>query len=299
MNAACRLLAPVSLVILACSPRHPPVVIGSKNFTESVILGELLAQRLERAGIPVERKLNLGGTFVCHQALVAGQLDAYVEYTGTAYSAVLHLPVLTDPARVWRLVDSSYRARWQLVWEPALGFDNTFAMLVRRADAERLHLTTLSQAARYFDSWRAGFGYEFMERADGFPGLAARYGLQLRAKPSVMDLGLTYRALAEAKVDIIAGNSTDAQIQALDLFQLADDKRYFPPYQAAPVVRESALRRYPALRAAIDSLGGTITAETMRDLNYQVDVLHRDLKDVVARFLDRATTLRPPRVGSR
>jgi osmoprotectant transport system substrate-binding protein len=158
-------------------------------------------------------------------------------------------------------------------------------MLVRRGDAERLHLTTLSQSAGYFGTWRAGFGYEFMERADGFPGLAARYGFAPRTRPSVMDLGLTYRALADGKVDIIAGNSTDAQIRALDLFQLADDKRYFPPYQAAPVVREAALRRYPVLRRTLDSLGGTITAETMRNLNYQVDVLHRDVKDVVKQFL--------------
>ncbi|MBI4503610.1 MAG: ABC transporter permease subunit [Gemmatimonadetes bacterium] len=284
---ACRFLAIVSLIVLiACSPRRQAIVIGSKNFTESVILGELLAQKLERAGLPVERKLNLGGTFVCHQAMIAGQLDAYVEYTGTAYSAVLQRPALSDIARVREIVDRTYRARWQLRWGPPLGFENTFAMLVRRADAERLHLRTLSDAARHAGTWRAGFGYEFMERADGFPGLAARYGLKFRTKPSVMDLGLTYRALAEGKVDIIAGNATDGQIPALNLFQLADDRGYFPPYEAAPVVRQSALRRYPALGVVLDSLGGTITPETMRGLNYQVDVLHRDVKNVVAEFLD-------------
>lgn len=275
------------LLAAACSGERHPVVIGSKNFTESVILGEIVAQQLERAGVPVERKLNLGGTFVCHQALVAGQLDGYVEYTGTAYSAVLKLPTSSDPAAIRRAVDSAYRAAWHLVWLPSLGFDNTFAMLVRRADAERLHVRTLSEAVPFASQWRAGFGYEFMERADGFPGLAARYGLSFREAPSVMDLGLTYRALANGKVDIIAGNSTDGQIKALDLVQLADDRHYFPAYEAAPVVRADMLRRYPAARRALDALGGTISAETMRNLNYQVDVQHRDTRQVAAEFLQQ------------
>jgi len=275
-------------LLLGCSRGDRPVVIGSKNFTESVILGELLAQQLERAGIPVERKLNLGGTFVCHQAIVAGQLDAYVEYTGTAYAAVLRLPATGDPSRVREAVDSAYRARWHLVWGPSLGFDNTFAMLVRRTDAERLGVKTLSQAVAYATNWRAGFGYEFLERADGYAGLAARYGLKFRGPPSVMDLGLTYRALAEGKVDIIAGNSTDGQIKALNLLQLVDDRRYFPPYEAAPVVREETLRRYPALREVLDALGGAISAATMRDLNFRVDVEHRDVREVVREFLERA-----------
>jgi osmoprotectant transport system substrate-binding protein len=275
-------------LLLGCSHGHRPVVIGSKNFTESVILGELLAQQLERAGIPVERKLNLGGTFVCHQAIVAGQLDAYVEYTGTAYAAVLRLPATGDPSRVREAVDSAYRARWHLAWGPSLGFDNTFAMLVRRADAERLGVKTLSQAVAYATNWRAGFGYEFLERADGYAGLAARYGLKFRGPPSVMDLGLTYRALAEGKVDIIAGNSTDGQIKALNLLQLVDDRHYFPPYEAAPVVREETLRRYPALREVLDALGGAISAATMRDLNFRVDVEHRDVREVVREFLERA-----------
>lgn len=273
------------LLAVACSGGRHPVVIGSKNFTESVVLGEIVAQQLERAGVPIERKLNLGGTFVCHEALIAGQLDAYVEYTGTAYSAVLKLPAVADPRLVSATVGAAYRSRWHLTWTPSLGFDNTFAMLVRRADAERLHVRTLSEAAPFARQWRAAFGYEFMERADGFPGLAARYGLAFRAAPSVMDLGLTYRALAGGTVDIIAGNSTDGQIKALDLFQLADDLHYFPPYEAAPVVREEILRRYPAARRALDALGGTISAETMRNLNYQVDVQHRDARQVAAEFL--------------
>jgi glycine betaine/choline ABC-type transport system substrate-binding protein len=273
------------LFAAACSGGPRPVVIGSKNFTESVILGEIVAQQLERAGVPVERKLNLGGTFVCHAALIAGQLDGYVEYTGTAYAAVLKLPPAADARLVTATVDTAYRNRWQLAWMPSLGFDNTFAMLVRRADAERLHISSLSDAVPFAKEWRAAFGYEFMERADGFPGLAARYGLAFRSAPSVMDLGLTYRALADGKVDMIAGNSTDGQIKALDLVQLADDRHYFPPYEAAPVVRAEMLQRYPAARRALMALAGTISAETMRNLNYEVDVQHRDARQVALEFV--------------
>jgi osmoprotectant transport system substrate-binding protein len=285
MAAGMRPVALALFVATACSSGPRPVVIGSKNFTESVILGEIMAQQLERAGVPVERKLNLGGTFVCHAALIAGQLDGYVEYTGTAYAAVLKLPIAADARLVRRAVDTAYHDRWQLAWMPALGFDNTFAMLVRRVDAERLHVSTLSAAVSFARQWRAAFGYEFMERADGFPGLAARYGLAFRAAPSVMDLGLTYRALADGRVDMIAGNSTDGQIKALDLQQLVDDRHYFPPYEAAPVVREEMLRRYPAARRALMALRGTISAETMRNLNYQVDVQHRDVRQVAAEFV--------------
>ena len=276
---------PLLLLAAACTGGGRPVVIGSKNFTESVILGELVAQQLERAGVPVVRRLNLGGTFVCHEALVAGQLDGYVEYTGTAYAAVLKLPPPADPHMVRATVDSAYRSRWHLQWMPSLGFDNTFAMLVRRVDAERLHVHSLSEAASLSGQWRAGFGYEFMERADGFPGLATKYGLAFRSAPSVMDLGLTYRALAEGKVDIIAGNSTDGQIKALDLYQLEDDRHYFPPYEAAVVIRDQTLERFPAARRALLALGGTISAEAMRDMNYQVDVRHQDVKAVAAEFL--------------
>jgi glycine betaine/choline ABC-type transport system substrate-binding protein len=282
------------LLAAACSGRPRPVVIGSKNFTESVILGEIVARQLERAGVPVERRLNLGGTFVCHAALIAGQLDGYVEYTGTAYAAVLKLPAASDARLVSATVDSAYRNRWHLVWMPSLGFDNTFAMLVRRADAVRLRLSTLSEAVPLARQWRAAFGYEFMERADGFPGLAAQYGLAFRAAPTVMDLGLTYRALADGKVDMIAGNSTDGQIQALDLLQLTDDRHYFPPYEAAPVVREEMLQRYPAARGALMALAGTISAGTMRNLNYEVDVQHRDVRQVAAEFVRHLPAVSQP-----
>jgi glycine betaine/choline ABC-type transport system substrate-binding protein len=263
------------------------VTVCSKNFTESILLGEIVAQRLEAAAVPVDRRLNLGGTFVCHEALVAGQVDTYVEYTGTAYSAILKLPPERDPARVRAAVDSAYRARWNVVWTEPFGFENTFAILVRGADARRLHLTTVSDAVPYARDWRPGFGYEFVERADGYRGLVAAYGLTFANPPAEMDLGLLYRALADGQVDLIAGNSTDGQIAALDLARLADDRRYFPPYEAAPVIRAETLKRFPAARGALAALGGTIDEAAMRRMNYEVDVAKRPLPVVAREFLQK------------
>jgi osmoprotectant transport system substrate-binding protein len=272
-------------VVLACSPREA-VVVGSKNFTESVILGEIIAQELEYRGLPVVRKLNLGGSFVCHHAMLAGDLDVYVEYTGTAYSAILELPQERDPQRVRAVVDSVYAAQWDLEWTEPLGFENTFAMLIRGETARRLGLTKMSEAVPHAAEWRGGFGYEFLGRQDGYPGLLDWYGLKLRGTPAGMEPGLMYRALADGTVDIVAGNSTDGQIAALDLFHLEDDLRYFPPYEAAPVVRGAAVERHELLREVLRDLGGTITADRMRRLNYLVDVERRDVWEVVGEFLD-------------
>jgi osmoprotectant transport system substrate-binding protein len=274
----------VGLSLLGCRGGDQ-VVVGSKSFTESMLLGEIVAQQLERYQIPVKRKLYLGGTFVCHEAMIAGQLDAYVEYTGTAYSAVLKLPAIHDAARVRAVVESTYAARWQLAWTEPLGFDNTFAMLIRRKDAARLGVRTLSQAVPHAKTWRAAFGYEFLERADGSAGLMKAYGLVFANRPASMDLMLTYRALADGRADIIVGNSTDGLIAGLDLFPLEDDRGYFPPYEAAPVVRQEVFTRFPAARAALAKLGGTISDEKMRQLNYQVDVAHRTAAEVAREFL--------------
>jgi osmoprotectant transport system substrate-binding protein len=278
------LLPLLPLIGTSCA-RSGAVIVGSKNFTESMLLGEIVAQQLERYQVPVERKLYLGGTFVCHQAMVAGQIDLYVEYTGTAYSAVLKLPAGPDAARVRQVVDSAYRANWGIRWTAPFGFNNTFAMLIRRRDAVRLGVRTLSQAVRYAPRWRPAFGYEFVEREDGYRGLLQAYGLRFATRPATMDLALTYRALADSGADFIAGNSTDGQIRALDLFQLEDDRHFFPPYEAAPVVRSQVLARFPAAGVALAKLAGTITEERMRDLNYRVDVGHRRLAEVAADFL--------------
>jgi glycine betaine/choline ABC-type transport system substrate-binding protein len=262
------------------------IVVGAKFFTESDLLAEIVAQQIERrTGLQVERRLHLGGTFVCHQAIVAGAIDAYVEYTGTALTAVLNLPGVAEPGAARRRVSEEYRRRFGLVWMEPFGFNNTFAIAVRRRDAQRLGLRRISDLKAVTPRWKAGFGYEFLERSDGYPGLAAAYGLRFSAPPTAMELGLTYRALADGKVDLIAGNSTDAQIAALDLVALEDDRRYFPPYEAAPVVRAELLERHPGIRRALAELSGTIDDAEMRRLNLEVDIEERDLAEVAREWL--------------
>jgi len=263
------------------------VIIGSKNFTEQVILGELLAQAVERAtDLRVDRRLNLGGTFISEEALRAGAIDAYIEYTGTALTAIFHQPTSRDRAEVYSRVAAAYAESGRTVLSP-LGFNNTFAILVRTADARRLGLKTISDVVPHAPKWKAAFGYEFLEREDGYKGLVRTYGLRFAEPPRVMDLTLIYRALASGAVDLIAGDATHGLIKGLDLFMLEDNRRYFPPYDAVPVVRTQTLAAHPQLRIAIERLAGKISEETMREMNYDVDVRRRDASAVVREFLDR------------
>jgi osmoprotectant transport system substrate-binding protein len=285
----------VACSLCACKREQKAgIVVGSKFFTEQVVLAELLAQHVEtRTGIAVERKTNLGGTLLVQKALLAGQLDMYVEYTGTALTAVLNEPleVASSGTRrenyshaVYERVKKGYAEKFKLdVGEP-LGFENTFAMVIRGDDAKTLHLRTMSDLATVASRWRIGVGYEFLERPDGFPGWSHRYGLHFAEKPKVMDLGLVYRSLLQHQVDVVAGNSTDGLIDTLHLVALEDDLHYFPPYDAVPVVREETLERYPALRAAIAELAGKISANDMRKMNYAVDAELKDPKVVVQEF---------------
>ena len=274
------------LALAACSPPRPDhPVIGAKNFTEQVVLGELLAQEIEsKAHLPVERRFYLAGSYICHQALVSGRIDAYVEYTGTALTAILKQPLNRDPEAVLNTVRSLYASRYNITTADPLGFENTFAMIIRGDDARRLHLATLSQAAPYTPQWKLGVGYEFEQRPDGLPGLSAAYGLHFSGPPRTMDLGLLYRALNAHQVDMIAGNSTDGPIEAFGLTVLADDRHYFPPYQAVPLVRDEALTRWPQIRVALSALAGKITAENMRAMNEAIDGQHRDPAEVVRAF---------------
>ena len=266
--------------------RHDEIVVGSKNFSEQALLGEIVAQQLEaRTHREVTRRFYLAGSYICQQALLAGRMDLYVEYTGTALTAILHDPLEADPKAVYERVRSEYQRRFGLEVLPSLGFNNTFAIVVRGEDARRLHLKTISNAAPFAHDWRAGFGYEFMERPDGFKGLAQTYGLSFTEAPRILDLGLLYRALLEKQVDIVAGNSTDGLLAARDLTMLADDKHYFPPYEAVPVVRADALARFPEMREALLELAGKINDEEMRRMNYEVDGEHRDIADVAREFL--------------
>lgn len=243
------------------------IVVGAKDFTEQTILGELVAQAIEReTGLKVERRFDLGGN-LCHQALVAGEIDLYVEYTGTAFASILHHAPVSNAREVYEEVKREYAEKFDLEWTEPLGFNNTFAILVRGEDARRLGLKTISDAAKHTPQWRAGFGQDFMSRSDGYAGFARAYGLQFREAPREMDLSLTYRALVEHQVDLIAGNSTDGLISRLDLVQLEDDRHYFPPYEAAPVVRREVLERYPQLRDGLRKLGGKISEDDMRRMN--------------------------------
>ena len=266
-------------------PAQTKITIGSKFFTEQVVLAELVAQHIEaKTGIPVVRKTNLGGTLLVHKALLSGDLDIYVEYTGTALTAVLNGKPQGSAADVYNRVKKEYAEKLHLEVTEPLGFENTFAMVIRGDDAQRMHLRTLSDLASIAPKWRAGVGYEFLERPDGFPGLSQRYHLQFAEAPKVMDLGLIYRALVDHQVDVVAGNSTDGLIDALGLVALEDDQHYFPPYDAVPVVRESALERFPQLRAALADLGGKLSAGDIRKLNYAVDAQHQDAAAVVRAF---------------
>jgi osmoprotectant transport system substrate-binding protein len=277
------------LVMLAtggCGKRgSDTLVVGSKNFTEQIVLAELFAQQIE-AHLPlrVERRLNLGGTFICHDALVSGKIDLYPEYTGTALTAVLNDPLQKDPAEVFRRVQEEYRARFNVEVMPPLGFNNTFAMVVRGDDADKLHLRRISDVAPFAPKWRAGFGYEFMERPDGYRGWIAAYGLHFAGEPRILDLGLLYRALADKQVDLVAGNSTDGVIASLHMVSLEDDLHYFPPYEAVPLVRRPTLEKHPEVRDAIGALAGKISEAEMRLMNYAVDGEHRDPADVVRAF---------------
>ncbi len=285
-----RLIATVaitfSLLITSCGPPRPDEpVIGTKNFTEQVILGELLAQEIEaKSNLKVERRFYLAGSYICQQAMVSGRIDAYVEYTGTALTAILKQPLDRDPQAVLNTVRRLYASRYNITAAAPLGFENTFAMIVRGDDARRLGLQTLSQAAQYTPQWTLGVGYEFEQRPDGLPGLSSTYGLKFAGPPRTMDLGLLYRALNSHQVDMIAGNSTDGPIEAFGLTVLEDDKHYFPPYQAVPLVRDDALRRWPQMKTALDTLAGKITADDMRAMNEAVDGEHRDPAVVVREF---------------
>lgn len=284
---ATAVLSLVAIVTLRPATGADTVVVGSKNFSEQVILGELVAQTLERqTTLRVVRRLNLGGTFICDRALRAGEIDVYVEYTGTALTAIFHQPVAHDRTAVVGTVRDLYARSGITALDP-LGFNNTFAILVRRRDAASQGLKSISDLQKVAHTWRAGFGPEFFQRDDGYRGLAAAYGLRLRDEPRVMDLTLMYRALAGGQVDLIAGDATSGLIDALDLSMLEDDRRYFPPYDAVPLVRSASLLRHPEIRRAIDSLAGRISEADMRAMNRAVDLDHRDVTTVVREFLSR------------
>ena len=288
LSSVCALLLLAAALLLpSCSPSGSDrIVIGSKNFTESFLLGEIMAQQIEaHTNLKVERRFYLAGTYICQQAILARRIDIYPEYTGTALTAILKQEAVGGKAEVYRRVKEEYEHRFGLTLSSPFGFEDTFAMEIRGEDARRLNIRTLSQATAFAPQWRAGFGYEFMERPDGYRGLAATYGLHFAEPPRVMDLGLLARALRDRQIDLAAGNTTDGLIPALDLFVLEDDRHYFPPYEAVPVIREQTLQQHPEVSRALAGLAGKISDEEMQRLNYAVDGQHRDAKEVAREFL--------------
>jgi osmoprotectant transport system substrate-binding protein len=276
-------------LLASCGPsRENLIVIGSKNFTEQLVLGELIAQQIEnKTHLSVERRFYLAGTYICQQAMLSGRIDIYPEYTGTALTAVLKEKPAGSKQEIYDRVKTEYAKRFDFYVGPTMGFNDTFAIEIRGEDARRLHLKTMSQAAAYTPQWRPGFGYEFMERLDGYKGWVETYGLRFAEPPRIMDLGLLDRALQDKQVDLIAGNMTDGLIPTLDLFVLEDDRHYFPPYEAVPIARKETLARHPEISSALNELGGKISDDEMRALNYAVEGEHRDVKEVVHEFMQK------------
>ena len=275
-----------ALLAAGCGSRRNTIIVGSKNFPEQAILGELLAQQIEaKTGLRVERRFYLAGTYICHQALLAGRIDMYVEYTGTALTAVLRDPPEKNPQAVFERVRSEYSSRFHFIVEPPLGFNDSFAIAIRGGDARKDQLHTISQAARFAPHWRAGFGYEFMERPDGYNGFAKTYGLKFAGTPRIMDLNLLYRALSAHQVDIVAGNTTDGQLLTNDFTVLADNKHYFPPYQAVTIMRAAIAQEHPNVTAAIAELAGKISDRDMQQMNYEATAQHKDVSVIVREFL--------------
>lgn len=285
--------AAIATLLLSCSASHADrIVVGSKNFTESFILGELLAQQIEtHTNLKVERRFYLAGTYICQQAILAGRIDIYPEYTGTALTVILKEPAGRDRTEVYQRVKHEYESRFALTLGPAFGFNNTFAMEIRGEEARRLHIHTLSQAAAFAPRWRAGFGYEFLERPDGYRGLVTTYGLRFTEQPRVMDLGLLARALKDQQIDFAGGNATDGLIPVFDLFVLEDDRHYFPPYEAVPVIREQTVQQHPEVAQALADLRDKISDTVMQQMNYAVDSQHRDTRAVVRGFLQEKKLL--------
>ena len=273
-----------ALALVDLRPTAPRIVVGSKNFTESVLLGEIVAETLEARGFEVIRRFNLGGAWLCHRALLSGDLDVYVEYTGTALMDIFKHPKETDRSIVLASLKSDYEKTGLLALTP-LGYENSFAFVIRKEDASRFGLARISDLQKVQAQFRLGMFGEFLERADGFPGLATAYGLKFTKAPTEMDLGLLYQALESDRIDLAVGSTTDGLIAAKGFVVLEDDRRYFPPYDAIPVARAAVLAQHPGLREALDALAGRIDAASIRRLNFEVDGRKRDPREVAKDFI--------------
>ena len=246
------------------------LTVGAKNFTEQDILGEILTQYLaKQLSTTPKQRLHLGGSFLAHQALIDGSIDLYPEYSGTALTACLKLPLAKDPKLVFQQVKDAYATRHKIEWGWPLGFSNAFAMVMRKEDADKLSIKSLSDAVRQKSDWRIGVGYEFEQRPDGWRSFIQSYPLKTSGNLITMDLGLIYRALGSNQADLVAGNSTDPALANPQFLALEDDLSFFPPYETCLAVRQDSLQRLPKLRPALDNLAGCISLDQMRKWNAQ------------------------------
>jgi osmoprotectant transport system permease protein len=269
----------------ASSSQENIVRVGSKNFSEQLILGEILAQMIEaKTNLKVDRTFNLGGTFICHRAILKNEIDIYPEYTGTSYSVILNEAGLQDPVQVFRYVSEAYLQKFNLVWLKEFGFNNTNALAVTQQLAQRYHLNNIEDLARVASQLTIGVPADFMERPDGFIGLKNKYHIEFK-QVRLMDVGLMYKALYNNELDAIMAFSTDARLRSYNLVVLTDNRHLFPPYYAAPVIRMKFLEHHPEISNILSPLAGKITNEKMRQLNYQVDVMRRTPEDVAKEFL--------------
>jgi glycine betaine/choline ABC-type transport system substrate-binding protein len=261
----------VALLVVPLAASAQTIKVGSKNFTESILAANMMADVIEAAGLKVERRIGLGGTGVVHEALLSGEIDTYPEYTGTALLVQLKMPVNNDPDVVYKTVKAEYESRFQSTWLAPFGFNDTYALAMRRTDAEKAGLKTISDLAKKSADLTIGATQEFLVRPDALPGLETTYGLKFKASRG-MDPGLVYQAIASGGVDVISVFTTDARIKANDLAVLGDDKHFFPPYFLCPVVRQQALKDAPKLADALGKLAGRFTEREIIDLNAAIDI---------------------------
>ncbi|WP_457509056.1 glycine betaine ABC transporter substrate-binding protein [Thermostichus sp. MS-CIW-36] len=289
------LLALSGLAVLVLAPQRGlarPIIVGSKDFTEQFILGEMYALALEAAGFTVERKLNLGGTPVAHAGLLSGEIDLYPEYTGTGLLTVLKLPSSGDPAEVYATVAREYESRFQLIWLDPAPMNNTQALAMTRTRAAELGIATISDMVAKAGELVMIGPPEFQAREDGLPGIQAAYGnFRLKAYKAV-DPGLRYQGLVNGEADVAVAFGTDGEIAAFDLVLLEDDKQLFPPYQVAPVVRKDTLEANPGIAAALNALSPLLTDEVMQRLNYEVSGNRKEPAEVARAFLVEAGILK-------
>jgi osmoprotectant transport system substrate-binding protein len=292
----CVMVLVMAVMLLAAGPgfaADKKMVVGSKAFTEQRVLGAILIALLEKNGFQVEDKTGLGGTVVVREALLNKQIDIYVEYTGTALLALLkHEKGITDPKACYETVKNEDLEKNGVVWLPYMDFNNTYCLMMRESDAKKLNIKTLSDLAKYVkankDALTVGLNGEFYARADGWRPLQEAYGLEVPEDKIVkMDPGLLYSALKDGQVQVALGFATDGRIKGFNLLVLEDDKHFFPVYNAAVVVKKDTAAQYPELEKIFAELSKKLDTATMTDLNYQVDVEHKPVKDVARDWLKK------------